>query len=175
MTDPAAIGAGVDVTAQCSSPALLDGAHHPPLDTAQVSGMGTAIGIAVETQDIRHFQTRKHGAHLGGRHDLQLEPIERALGPLDQPSRNTRVARCARQIGMAEQDLNDPNVGAALQKMGGEAVPERMHRHPFGQTGRHTSRAAGGMQHLDVDRLYPGSARKQPVMRPGQPPIGAQD
>ena len=60
--DEAAIGAGLGVAAQRRRPAQLDGAHHPPLDAAQVTVMRAAIGIAVAAEDIRHFQTGRHGA-----------------------------------------------------------------------------------------------------------------
>lgn len=32
---------------------------------------------------------------------------------------------------MAEQNLDDADVGSALQQMDGKAVTQRMHRHPF--------------------------------------------
>jgi len=44
------------MAAQRRRPAQLDGAHHSPLDAAQVSVMSAAIGVAVAAEDIRHFQ-----------------------------------------------------------------------------------------------------------------------
>ena len=46
------------MAAQRRRPAQLDGAHHAPLDAAEVTVMGAAIGIAVAAEDIRHFQSR---------------------------------------------------------------------------------------------------------------------
>jgi hypothetical protein len=32
---------------------------------------------------------------------------------------------------MPEQDLDDPDIGVLFEQMGGEAVPQRMRRHPL--------------------------------------------
>jgi len=130
----------------------------------------------VATEDIRHFQAGRHdAAGSGGRHDLQPQPVERALGPSDEAVRHPRVARRARQIGMPQEHLNDPDIGAGLQEMSGKAVPQRVHRHVLGQAGRGAGRSAGGVQHLDVDRLGLIATGKEPVLRPGEPPVSAQD
>ena len=76
---------------------------------------------------------------------------------------------------MAQEDLNDTDVGAAFQQMRGKAVPQRVHRHVLGQTGRSAGRSAGCVQHLDVDRLGLLATGKEPVLRPGKTPIGTQD
>ncbi|GAC1340118.1 MAG: hypothetical protein NVSMB26_28110 [Beijerinckiaceae bacterium] len=86
-----------------------------------------------------------------------------------------RVARRARQIGMAQQNLDDPDIGAVLQKMRGEAVPQRMDRDPLGEARRGTGRTAGRMQHLDVERLRLVAAGEQPMLRTRQTPIGSQN
>jgi dTDP-4-amino-4,6-dideoxygalactose transaminase len=86
---------------------------------------------------------RGHVIRSGGRHDLQRQPIELALRASDKLVRDLRVARRARQIGMPQQDLNDADVGAALEQMRGEAVPQGTDRDLLGQAGRGTSGAAG--------------------------------
>jgi len=84
--DEAAIGAGLDMAAERRRPTQLDGTHHPPLEAAQMTVMSAPIGIAVAAENIRHFQAGRHGATgSGGRHHLQRQPVERALGPLDEP------------------------------------------------------------------------------------------
>ena len=55
MTYEAAIGAELGVAAQRRRPAQRDGAHHPPLDAAQMTIVRAAIGVAVAAQDVRHF------------------------------------------------------------------------------------------------------------------------
>ncbi len=59
--------------------------------------------------------------------------------------------------------------------MGGEAVPRGVHRHPFAELGRGARRAAGGVQHLNIDRPALVPAGEQPLRRSRQPPVGAQD
>jgi hypothetical protein len=56
-----------------------------------------------------------------------------------------------------------------------EAVPQRVHCHALRQPGGRTGGAAGGIQHLHVDRLALLPAGKEPVSRPGQSPIGPQN
>ncbi len=103
----------------------------------------STVGIAVAAEHIRHFQVNFYrAAQLGGRRRLQPRPVERALGSPDQQVGHLRVARRARQIAMAEQNLSDPDVGAALEQLRGEPAPQRMDRHPFGEASRRTGRPA---------------------------------
>ena len=44
------------MSAERRRPARNDGAHHAPLDTTQMTGMGTAIGVAMPAQDIGDLQ-----------------------------------------------------------------------------------------------------------------------
>ena len=60
-------------------------------------------------------------------------PIERAGRVAKRCGSHSRVAGRRRQVAVAEQDLNDPDVGASLQQVGREAVAQRVHRHPLGQ------------------------------------------
>jgi hypothetical protein len=76
---------------------------------------------------------------------------------------------------VTQENLDDPDVGATFQQMRGEAVTQRVHRHPLGQAGRAAGRATGGVQHLDIDRLGLVTTGKQPVLWPGETPVGAQD
>jgi hypothetical protein len=46
---------------------------------------------------------------------------------------------------MAEQDLNDAHVRAALQKMRRKTVPQRVHRYLLAQTGRRARRTASSV------------------------------
>jgi hypothetical protein len=55
VADEAAVRAALDMTAQRRRPAQLDGAHHPPLDPAQVAVMGLGVGVVVAAEDIRHL------------------------------------------------------------------------------------------------------------------------
>ena len=55
-----------------------------------------------------------------------MKSIEGARRAGDQVRGDMCIARRRRQVGMAEQRLNDANVDASLQEMGGETVPQRM-------------------------------------------------
>ena len=158
----------LDVAAERRRPAQLDGAHDPPFDAAEMAGVCLAIGVAVAAEDIRHLQIGCHGraAQAGG----TTSSVSRSSGlsvRRIEVVRDLRIARRGRQVVVAEQHLDDADIGAALQQMGGEAVPQRMHRHALGQAGRGAGRAAGGMQHLDVDRLALVAAGEQPMPAAG--------
>src|ERR1700687_5039243 len=68
------------------------------------------------------------GAVSTWRHHFQRQTIEWALRRADRMGRDLRIARRRRQIVVAEQDLNDPDVGSVLQEMGREAMAQRMSR-----------------------------------------------
>ena len=71
--------------------------------------------------------------------------VERALSRPDRMSGDLRVARRRRQVVVAEQNLNDPDVGSVLQKMRREAVAQRVQGDPLGQARRLRCRATGGV------------------------------
>ena len=76
---------------------------------------------------------------------------------------------------MAEQHLDDADIGAVLEQMRGEAVPERVDRHPLVDAGGGPRRAAGRIQHLHVDGAIGVPAGKQPALRLRQTPVDPQD
>jgi hypothetical protein len=51
------------------------------------------------------------------------EPVERAHDLADGVGGHLRVARGGVELGMAEQDLDHPDVDVLLKQMSGEAVP----------------------------------------------------
>ena len=57
----AAIGTGLGVAAERCGPAQRDGAHHPPLDAAEMTIVGAPVGVAVAAEHVRHFQTGRQG------------------------------------------------------------------------------------------------------------------
>ena len=99
----AAIVACLDMAAERRRSASRDGAHDPPLRAAEVTFVSTAIGLTVAANDVRHLQACGHVIRSGGRHDLQRQPIERALRASDKLVRDPRVARRARQIPAAPE------------------------------------------------------------------------
>ena len=71
---------------------------------------------------------------------------------------------------MSEQDLNDPNVDPALQKMRREAMPQHMHAHMLVEFRRSCRRSTGGMQHARLNRRVSRPTGKQERPRPRQAP-----
>jgi hypothetical protein len=76
---------------------------------------------------------------------------------------------------MPEQNLNDPNVGSALQQMRREAMAQRVHRDPFCQTRRFDRRSAGRVEPRRIDRTLSAASGKEVRLRPRPFPVGAQD
>ena len=109
------------------------------------------------------------------RRDLQGQAIERALRRADRMGRDLCIARRRRQIVVAEQNLDDPDVGSVLQQMRREAMAQRMQSNALGQPRRLDRRPAGGVQHGWINRMIVIAARERIGRWPGQPPVGAQD
>jgi hypothetical protein len=63
------------------------------------------------------------------------QQVKWARGATNCFPRNMRVDGCCAQAAMAEQDLNDPDVGAGFKEMGRKGMSERAYRGSFGQTG----------------------------------------
>ena len=51
---------------------------------------------------------------------------------------------------MAEQNLNDPNVGAGFRQVGGEAVDVCVDGDAHADSGRPRRRSTGGIQHIGL-------------------------
>ena len=67
--------------------------------------------------------------------------------------RHARVERGGVQLLVPEQDLDHPDVGLALQEVGGEAMPQGVERHPLVQRRGRRRRVAGAVQLASGDRL----------------------
>jgi hypothetical protein len=76
---------------------------------------------------------------------------------------------------VAEQHLDDAHVGPVLQQMRREAVSQPVDRHLFAQAGRRAGRTASGVQYGGSERPVVVTAGKQPTLRPGEPPVAAQN
>ncbi|CAH1696710.1 hypothetical protein CHELA1G11_60027 [Hyphomicrobiales bacterium] len=127
--DRPAGAAAIDMAAEFGGPAQFDGAHHAALDASEMTVMNLPIRLAMAAEDIRHLQSRRHGRNRStGRHHLDVQPVERACRAPDQTVRDFGVARRRGKIVVAKQHLDDADIGAVLQQMGGEAVSERVDR-----------------------------------------------
>ena len=148
-----AVLAGLDMTAKRCGSAKLDRGHYAAFDAAKMAVMGSAISMTMAAENIRHLQSRAHHSRLVRRYHLQRQTVERALRPGDRARGHMRVARGRRQVVVPQQDLDDPDIRAALEQMGREAVAQRMHADPLDQTCRLGRRPAGRVEHLNVDRF----------------------
>lgn len=118
-----AVVALLDVATEHRRPTRHDGAHHASLDAAEVTGMRLSKSFAVAVEYVRHFQSRPHDTRSAGWNDLQSQPVKRTRGLADRFGGNLGVACRALQAGMAEQHLDDTNVGAVLEKVSRKTVP----------------------------------------------------
>ena len=76
---------------------------------------------------------------------------------------------------MSKKHLNDADVDPALQKVGGEAVPEYVHAHALVDAGRDARRTAGGVQDGRLDRSVLVATREQKPFGMRETPVAAQD
>jgi len=76
---------------------------------------------------------------------------------------------------MAEQRLNDANVDASLQEMGGETVPQRMRGDGLVDPGLLSRPAAGVLQGTRAHMIARFLALEQPDTWSRSPPIGAEN
>ena len=119
----AAILTAFDMAAERRRPAGLDRRHDSALSEGHAGELIGAIGGAVATEDVRHLERGTHVERSARRHHSQAEAIERAGRVCDQCCRDLSIAGGRRQPGMAEQHLDDADVGAGFEQVGGEAVP----------------------------------------------------
>jgi hypothetical protein len=132
-----AVQAMFDMAAERRRPAGLYGAHYLALAASQMTVVTLAVGAAVAAEHVRHLQGGPHaGGRSTGRHDLQDEPIERTDGSADHVVRHLGVAGGGREIVVPQQHLDDADISARFQQVGGEAVPQGVHSHPLAGTVR---------------------------------------
>src|SRR6266852_3796764 len=97
--------------------------------------------------------------------ELQCNMFQRAHHLPDHPGGDTRIERRGVELGMAQQDLDHPNVGVLFQQMRRKAVTKGMRRHGLADLG-HVGGGVAGAPELArrhrVDRVHSG---KQPPLR----------
>src|SRR3954447_1729879 len=148
-------------------------------------GIGAAPLGPMEMKDVCDLQPRAaHGRWLasGSRSllDPRREAVERAGYAADRGVGDTRVKRGGVELGVPEQNLNDPDVGVLFQEMRGEAVPQRMRRYPLLDSGGFGGGVDSAIELSGRQRLDRIAAGKQPTSwqqdaaPPPFPPPGAQ-
>ena len=169
-----AVAASFDMAAQDSGPARLDGAHHFEMVQGQV--VPGAVDGAMLAKDSGQFQgwLPRHGSALArilprpSGASLQLRQIvERRSGGRDLSHTDAGIAGGRVDAAVSEQHLNDANVLAVFQQMGGKAMAESMGGDSFvdaGQTSRFAADLLNG-RGGDVPLVFDGG--KQPCVLVG--------
>ena len=119
-TDLATVFALLDVPAEHGGAARLDGGHDAALGLREAAALRSAERVAVAAENIRHLQNGAHARRSLRRRHREAQAVEGARGRRDQVGGDLRIARRRRQIRVAEQDLDNADVGPALKQMGGE-------------------------------------------------------
>jgi hypothetical protein len=137
--------------------------------------MGLTICRAMAAENIRHLNRANHGVgSRAGRH-LEIEPVERAFGFGDGGGCHLSVQRRRCHLLMAEQHLDDAQIGPRLQQVGGKAVTQGVDGDRLSKLRRLARQMAGEAEHLATDRPLSGATRKQKVLRTDDEPVAAQD
>src|ERR1700688_1527392 len=102
----------------------------------------------------------------------QREMLERTGYRADRLRRDLGIKRGRVELGMSQEDLNDSDVDALLEKMRGEAVTQGMGRHALADAGRFRRLMDGAVDLAGRDRLGNAATGKQPAMgRHDVPPL----
>src|ERR1039457_781616 len=140
-----AVVAPFDGAAHGCGAAVLDGPHQAPLMQGQ--GMRVPVGGAVLSKDVGQLQSwRGHagplrcgglglGSGLAAEALSGLQLIQRTLGLGDELRRDGGIAGGGVDAAVAEQYLNDPDVGAVLPQVRGEAIAQAVDGDAFAQAG----------------------------------------
>jgi hypothetical protein len=146
LRDPSAIGTDLLMAAQDRGPAVLDGPDHFPLLGGQ--DMGLAVCFCVRPKDIGDLMTgprsgvarrtarvRPHRGlpEQGGL--LGAEQIQGALGPSNMAGAHLRIAARRLDGAVPQEYLDDPDIGARLEQVGGKGMAQYVWGDPFGQAG----------------------------------------
>jgi hypothetical protein len=89
----AAVIAGLDVAAERLSSARNDRTHHAPLDPTEMTGMQTAIGVAMPAQDIGNLDGRPVRTDVGAGHNPRTRCHAGGVTSSDRRSSGLCVAR----------------------------------------------------------------------------------
>src|SRR3954447_10851853 len=94
----------------------------------------------------------------------ELQVLKRTGYRADRLGRDPGVERRRVELGMSQEDLNDPDVDVLLEKMRGEAVTQGMGRHALADAGRFRRLMDGAIDLAGRDRLGSAATGKQPAM-----------
>jgi hypothetical protein len=167
----------VDMTAQRSRPADLDGAHQTQLMTRQA--MTLPVGLAVLSKNAGwpgHLWRLLLGTSSFPGRGRRAEGVQRRDG-LGQPggSHGCVTSRGVDAL-VTQQHLDDANVFAVFQQMSGEAVAQDMRSDALGQARSMHGLPARILHRTLADVSISPPRGEQPLARrPHRPIVGAQD
>src|SRR6267143_1386755 len=175
-----AVLAARDVSAESCRAAVLDGAHHLELEQADVTAVGMTPRGPVVAENVRDLQIwTGHGDPLRWRLVLLRhqwrQPVQWAYDLTDDVGGHLGVARRGVELGMSEQNLDHTNVVLLLEQVRGEAVSQRVRRHPIGQPGQFGGHVAGAIELARGDRVDAVATGEHPHLgMRDAPPVAQQ-
>ena len=122
--------ASFEMSAQCRRAALADIAQHLPLLVRQRMAPALKELVLMSMEDIGHFEPMSCHAVLfppWAVRDIRMGRSSSGLARSVQPGfGDVQISRRSLQIAMAKQELDAAQIGAGIEKMGSEGVPQHM-------------------------------------------------
>src|SRR5215469_10795089 len=130
-------------------------------------GIGSAPGGSMAMKDVCDLQPwPAHGRRATARFSAFLRSVARAgragWSPCGSSIGDAGVKGRGVELGMAEQNLDDADVGVLFQQMRGEAVAQRVRRHALLDAGGLGSGMDGAIELAGGERLERIATGKQP-------------
>ncbi len=107
-----------------------------------MAGVGLTPGRPMAAEDIRDFQPFPQHEAAGSSGRLDLQPVQWTLDLADCLGGDLAIQRRGVELRVPQQHLDHANIHLLFQKMGGEAVPQRMR----GNALFNPRRVLGGME-----------------------------
>ena len=107
----------------------------------------------VRMHDERCLRVGGRLVGIGGFADLGCDRIERRAGRGDQAGADVEVAGGGADVGVTEQHLDDAQIGAGLEAVGGERVAQSVWRDAFGDAAVGERDPQRGLHSLGTGRL----------------------
>jgi hypothetical protein len=134
-----AFGTSRHMPAKRPGPAGFYRRYNFELAQTDMPGIGPSPLGTVSTEDVSYLKFWLHHSPQAllqpAPEGLILELLEHLVGADRVPDRlggDMSILHGGRQLGMAKQDLNDPDIGIGIQQIGGETVPQYVQRGRLG-------------------------------------------
>ena len=169
-----AVAAPFDNASQRRRPASLDGLHQAML--MQRQRVGLPVGGAMLSKDVGQLQSwlrqsLRPGFAFAGPPGIAAQVVEGATGSEHHLWAHLGVTRGGLDAAVAEQDLNDTDIGSVFQQMGAKAVAQGVDGNPFVKTGRSRRFPADLLQRSGVHVAVFAPSGEEPILRRGLLPL----